>query len=303
MTETFVTSTRQINVDPVSHAALRLELLLGNKAVIGAVATGFLWTINDSEFLVTNWHCLTGTNPKTGESLSSNGGRPTKVRIHWPTGVPGTYQLSDVDLYDSNGAARWRVFPKARENVDIAALEVERPKFPWNAPIKPAPSDIIMAQSINNLRLWTGPQRIGDPLFVIGYPKGLSAGGLPVWKRATIASEPEMTYDRPGQREILIDTAGRQGMSGAPIFYVSPDAPADRSVQDSNGRRVGVALGAGRVTIFAGIYCGRVQGKDELDAQIGRMHPIWAVQKVVAEGELDHFELHGAFEPTIEYIA
>ena len=39
---------------------------------------------------------------------------------------------------------------------------------------------------------------------------------FPIWKRGSIASEPEIPID--GKPMFYIDTATRQGMSGAPVF-------------------------------------------------------------------------------------
>ena len=60
----------------------------------------------------------------------------------------------------------------------------------------------------------------GDDCFVLGYPKNIDAGlDLPLWKRASIASEPSI--DHGGLPRLLIDTATRKGMSGAPIVAIS----------------------------------------------------------------------------------
>jgi hypothetical protein len=60
---------------------------------------------------------------------------------------------------------------------------------------------------------------IGDNCFVVGYPTGIqnvtADGPTPIWKAATIASEPRYTgVDQP----LLIDTWGERGLSGGPAF-------------------------------------------------------------------------------------
>jgi len=51
---------------------------------------------------------------------------------------------------------------------------------------------------------------------VLGYPEGMiGPGRSPIWKRGSMASEPKYNWrDKPG---FLIDTATRNGMSGAPV--------------------------------------------------------------------------------------
>lgn len=48
----------------------------------------------------------------------------------------------------------------------------------------------------------------GSLWYVLGYPKGLHGGDdFPVWKRASIASEPDLDID--GLPKVLVDTATR----------------------------------------------------------------------------------------------
>jgi hypothetical protein len=57
----------------------------------------------------------------------------------------------------------------------------------------------------------------GQDVFILGYPLNIRAGGaFPVWKRASIASEPEIDLDSLPQ--VLVDTATYKGMSGSPVI-------------------------------------------------------------------------------------
>jgi len=61
---------------------------------------------------------------------------------------------------------------------------------------------------------------LGDNLFLPGYPLGLSAGGLlPIWKRASLASSLE--FGQGINCFFYVDTATREGMSGAPCLAIS----------------------------------------------------------------------------------
>src|SRR4051812_28778574 len=88
--------------------------------------------------------------------------------------------------------------------------------------------------------------------FVLGYPEGMiGPGRTPIWKRGSIASEPGYNWrDKPS---FLIDTATRNGMSGAPVV-----------ARHSGVLNLGLGPGLSRdsiigtVTKFVGIYSGRI---------------------------------------------
>ena len=98
--------------------------------------------------------------------------------------------------------------------------------------------------------------------FVVGFPRGMSGGGhFPIWKRATIATEPDVDLD--GLPRFYIDTATREGMSGSPVYaqevgYWLPEGESDR------GKAL---IGKGRR--FVGVYSGRLGADDEFKAQLG----------------------------------
>ena len=98
--------------------------------------------------------------------------------------------------------------------------------------------------------------------FVIGYPRGMSGGGnFPIWKRATIATEPDLDLD--DLPKFYIDTATREGMSGSPVYaqevgYWLPEGISDPSQ---------ASIGKGHR--FVGVYSGRLGAEDEFKAQLG----------------------------------
>ena len=98
--------------------------------------------------------------------------------------------------------------------------------------------------------------------FVLGYPRGMSGGGhFPIWKRATIATEPD--FDLDGLPRFYIDTATREGMSGSPVYaqevgYWLPEGETDQGK---------ASIGKGRR--FVGVYSGRLGADDEFKAQLG----------------------------------
>ena len=104
---------------------------------------------------------------------------------------------------------------------------------------------------------------VGAEVFVLGYPFGIGPCGLPIWKRGSIASEPDILS--PDQLYIFIDTASRPGMSGSPVIR--------RSWGSHSYENGAVATGPGAETKFVGIYSGRLASSDPLDAQLGLAWP------------------------------
>ena len=102
---------------------------------------------------------------------------------------------------------------------------------------------------------------VGDDCFVVGFPKGLSGqGGMPLWKRASIATEPE--FDQGKQPIFLIDTATRKGMSGSPVIV------RHSGIWNPSGKIADDSI-MGTIFNIIGIYSGRIED-DEMGVQIGR---------------------------------
>jgi hypothetical protein len=141
--------------------------------------------------------------------------------------------------------------------VDIAMLPLSAKKEPdWYA--------------MNQLDMFDLSVTIGEDVYILGYPFGISSSGYPIWKRASIASEPQLqTQEQP---YILVDTASRPGMSGSPVIRRSWGYHPL-----SNGSLLTVP-GAG--TRFVGVYSGRLSTKDPLDAQLGLVWPARFIDEI-----------------------
>jgi hypothetical protein len=97
-------------------------------------------------------------------------------------------------------------------------------------------------------------------VFALGYPMGIDGGGeFPIWKRASIAMEPNV--HRGGPRHMLIDTATRPGMSGAPVIAIA-------NGQEFVGPPPGLSR-PGRDYRFVGVYSSRLGRGEMMEAQLG----------------------------------
>lgn len=221
-------------------------------------ATGFFYAHNKRTFLVTNWHVVTGINPNTSTVLHSGGAVPdtlalcvsgTKTTANGGQGVRWTWR--NLSLLDSDNKPIWTEHPTYGRKVDIVAIPLSGLD---ETAIRPANAQDL---DLEKLRLYPSMAT-----FVLGFPRGMSGGGhFPIWKRATIATEPELDID--GLPRLYIDTATREGMSGAPVYaqevgYWLPDGTTDPD-QGSFGKGMS----------FIGIYSGRIGAEDEFKAQLG----------------------------------
>lgn len=243
-------------ISPKTLSATAHKITLSYSGTDLSTATGFFYLHNGKPWFVTNWHNVTGRNPLTGQPLSPTGGIPDQLTIKAARYVPLRdghalgWTESTVSLLDEDGQPKWKVHPSHGEKVDIAAMEFST-----------LPSGVI-AVNDQTRDLSQFSINAGMDAFVLGFPLGISGGAsLPVWKRASIASEPSV--DIEGLPKILIDTATRSGMSGAPVFARSSSFWAPEGVTDL-GRHI---LGEG--DRFVGVYSGRLLGEDVLAAQLG----------------------------------
>jgi hypothetical protein len=162
-------------------------------------------------------------------------------------------------LRDETGQPRWLIHPRHRSKVDVVAIPLEV-------------SHEVQLFPINKLKSDDLAVTVGMDVFVIGYPYGLSAAELPVWKRGSIASEPEVTDE--AQQYVLIDTASRPGMSGSPVIRRTYGS----HLMSSGSSTMGDPL----KTKFIGVYSGRLTSKDPLDAQLGMMWSAKLLSEIVA---------------------
>jgi hypothetical protein len=118
---------------------------------------------------------------------------------------------------------------------------------------------------------------VGSDVFVLGYPFGIGPAGLPIWKRGSIASEPQIFSET--QRYMLVDTASRPGMSGSPVIRRTWGAhPLESGT---------LSVGARAATRFVGVYSGRLTSTEPIDAQLGMVWPAKLIGDIVAGHKVD----------------
>ncbi|QPF93982.1 S1 family peptidase [Bradyrhizobium commune] len=252
-----------VTIDEYSVAAIPIEMFFNETYL--SLGTAFVWLEGDRYFLITNWHNVSGRDPNTGRHLSKTAAEPNRIRV-WLNhkGALGNKIAKVLSLRDGENGPLWWIHPNHGNKIDVVALPLD------------SPPDVEM-YPINHMQREDLTIQIGMDVFVLGYPFGVGPGGLPVWKRASIATEPQLSPDQ--QLHIFIDTASRPGMSGSPVIRRTW---AVHMMENGN-----VSMGTGIATRFVGVYSGRIVSEDPLDANLGLMWPAAFVPEIISGARRD----------------
>lgn len=224
-------------------------------------ASGFFWRYAGVDFVVTNWHVISGRHPFTLELLDKEGGFiPRKLRVYgWQIGArEGQLSLNrpgwTADLGDI-GMTAFETPPIIDGRpVDIAAIPMP-PGFAMTRDIGTSnATSFSTIESCVNMRVQDRIEtQAGDECVILGYPLANYSGlKLPIWKRGSLATDSNMAID--SSAAFLIDAATASAMSGSPIFrrvagIVRVD-PNTQIVSEHRGYE------------FVGVYAGRLQNKE-----------------------------------------
>ncbi|KAF0115642.1 MAG: hypothetical protein FD150_929 [Rhodobacteraceae bacterium] len=229
-----------------------------------STSSGFLWRHGGSVYVVTNWHCLSGLHAETLRPLGSFCQNRVLVEGKFEKADSGDPQRGfliefkfEVTIEDAEGQRLWIEHPNGNQ-VDIATFRL---------PI--AEDGGYKFCCINEISYETRWRpEVGSDAFIVGFPEGVSsAHGTPIWKRASIASEPDLQYN--GTPVILVDTIGNQGLSGSPVGAVGSGLFAPNS-----HAKLDTLIGSWKTLL--GIYAGRL-GDKGVHSQLGR---VWRVDVV-----------------------
>lgn len=192
---------------------------------------------------------MTGRNPITGEYLSGRISFPNKLVVQvFKNQEYIDWDILTVKLLDDDKPL-WYEHPQFGKKVDVAIVPVTIPDHLLVSPIE------NMIEPHNEKT----EIEVRSDVFILGYPFGVKGGGgFPIWKRASIASEPVIDID--DLPKIYVDTASRPGMSGSPVLYKEKRAIA-------MGNSEGIV--SRYYNKIVGVYSGRIGAEDELKAQLG----------------------------------
>ncbi len=227
---------RQISIDPLSCVSLYLECFFRGTPI--GTGTGFIVEYDGTNYLITNWHVVTGRDPITGKPLASTGiSAPDTIGIWYHDAKRlGSWHRKYEPLIDTaSGNKLWTEHPLGRQ-VDVIALALKTyddTKI-YNLDTSLAQTDLVLAPSA--------------PVSIVGFPFGITAAGkFPIWKTGHIASDIDLDY--AGKPVFLVDATTKPGMSGSPVF-----------ARRIGGYRSSTALWnlGGNAVKFLGLYSGRI---------------------------------------------
>jgi hypothetical protein len=211
-------------------------------------------------------------HPETDKNLHTSAGRPNKLitKFSLRTPVFGKQEIV-IPIRDDDDRPLWLVHPNTsatNKRIDVVAIPLK---------LSEGEKRLVAVYPINELANARLLITVGMEVFIIGYPFGSRPPAIPVWKRGSIASEPDLVRITDGY--YLIDTASRPGMSGAPVILrswtnrmtepgmmaLAGDQPFDR---------------------FIGVYSGRLPA--ELgEAQIGMVWHEAFINEIIDAGKVD----------------
>lgn len=252
-------------IDPISFSAYLLDLCVANKTSPGDLlklsnATGFIYKKANRMYLVTNLHVVSGVNVVTGKILDPMANIPEFVKTVSSVYDDKTGQIRKgvsitISLYDNTMLPLWLIHPKYKRNVDIAVIPIN-----FNEPI-----NLFAITDVESIETNIS---VADDVFVVGYPLALGTNetqDLPIWKRASIASEPDVNYFTDGRKAFIVDGTTRAGMSGAPVFFYNNFSQTN--LQDGG---FCFNMSPKRSFCFLGIYSGRLRGNSSPEDGIDR---------------------------------
>ncbi|WP_205849078.1 trypsin-like peptidase domain-containing protein [Natronospirillum operosum] len=268
--------------EKMSWVPFQIEIMFENEHL--GIGTAFAYLYEDKTCLITNWHNVSGRNSETLKVINKEAAIPNKLILHYPIDMdedkstPGApariivWNSFELNLYE-DGEPIWYEHPIHRNKVDAVAIP-----FSLEASnLKPANAEELDLESII--------LRPSLDVYVLGYPRGMTGGAkLPIWKRGSIASEPD--FDLDNLPKFFIDTATREGMSGSPVY-----AQQSGYIVPEGGAGVDDAI-FGEARRFAGIYSGRV-GDDTFKAQLGIVWKEDAIVEIIlgSEPSISSFEI------------
>jgi hypothetical protein len=258
---------KTVVTDPISWTTHQLNMCFSKTDSVLSSCTAFVYERAGLIYLITNWHNVAGRHPVTGTCLSETLAVPDIAStVFRDTENPAGGRREHIQLFRDSEMRdpQWYEHPVHGRNVDVVAIPL---------PVTVQKSYKVFA--INAVDFDTEfAETVADDAFVIGYPLSDMPGhfSFPVWKRASIASEPGLDLD--GLPKFLIDTATRPGLSGSPVVMQRVGL---------HGAQGGVLTGKeiiGRIRSFVGVYSGRI-GKGETMAQLGIVWKARVIDEII----------------------
>lgn len=245
-----------VRTDPFSQVPIFIKLKFNNTEL--ATATAFICRHSSQFYLVSNWHNFSGRDVQSREPLANHGGVPNIVSCYFiRDGQFIRREWLDLPLR-SEKSCLWFEHPHSGSNIDVGVLPLTL-------------SSNFRAMPVNDMPLTDMKLRVSHDVFILGYPLGLvQPMGLPIWKRASVATEPDTSSP-----SFLVDTATRKGMSGSPVIFRYRGF-----YKHGESEEAGPNDWLGEGDDFVGVYSGRV-GASDVEAQLGIVWKRTVIEEII----------------------
>ncbi|HHX4019047.1 MULTISPECIES: hypothetical protein [Klebsiella] len=282
----------------LSSAIVHLTMRFNEQTL--STGSGVFYKRAGQYYVVTAWHNVSGRHTDSMECLDQkNNAVPNNILVSFKYHIFGQVTVRNIrlPLYDDTKAL-YHIHPDNLPRVDVVAIPFdvnglhtsvgysgyEKMEFEYSLFDE---EDNLTIHAIQQYlvddvlaKRWMNSANVTDEVFIPGYPHNITDQFYnPVWKRATIATNPAFQWQNA--RKFLIDSASSSGMSGASVFYYN-------NAGDVN--ILGHHINVGRIAaIHAGIYVGRVGVTEKADPQVGIVWHASVIDEII-DGKV--FDFH-----------
>ena len=202
-------------VDIYSQTSIELLANKGDKGLWSG--TGFLIDLNNKIYLITNNHIV-------GEEYKKNEYKQLYNRDLPPDSIPDALLLKCYSEKLNQWSVNKILIRPKNEPLFIKFYEDDNDKNTI-LDVVAIPIDTLPLNNNSARLVWLSnidlhPEILlypSEELFIVGYPSDAGKiNPLPIWKRGTIASEPNL--EKVNASWFWIDATTRGGMSGSPVF-------------------------------------------------------------------------------------
>jgi hypothetical protein len=250
---------RAVGIQILSAATCKMNLYVDSHKI--SVGSGFFLMDSENYFLVTALHNLSGRDYFSRKCLSDT--------LAIPNNFSATVRILDFnqellmkeirgELYQCGHPIFF--YDWSPSGGDVAVIKVPRSQD--------APRIVTFCDANSN----SWEPFAGLDVVILGYPSALDISGTPIWKRASIASEPSL---RVNENNItLLDGLTYRGMSGGPVIIYQTQGITEERVYEIN-TAMSVRL--------LGVYGGRYRVDEDKSGMLGFFWPMETVKKIINE--------------------
>ncbi|GJE68794.1 S1 family peptidase [Methylorubrum podarium] len=265
-----------------TFASVYIEIMNARNFRIG-FGTGFIAKFGGDFYLITARHVLLGASGNEIIELENSKSEFINTNCHIIGRNGSNFYLENrsilLDLYDRSRNRNWRQM----FDWDIAVVDItDKVSGEGLVPVAIDLSEVAIQADADGKPISVCADDdlpvVGSDVFIVGYPGNLeyiTGNRAPIWKRASIASEPHLALDnRP---IFLIDTQGASGLSGSPVLFNGP------TLVSPSGQRRACDYEKQKFRLV-GIYCGREgYAPDAISLSMGRVFKLSAIQNTIME--------------------